>query len=179
MTLAPLSIDDMETIRRWRNAVPETLRTPYMLTREMQDDYYRTVICDRRGTTRYWGLIRDNVFLGYGGIENIHSENRNGEMSLLIAPDERGKGYGAEAVELILEQAFYRLNLEHIYGECYMCGPYLFWEKMVAKYAGDETVLPRRKYWDGMYYHSYYFTFYRKHWTGERLRKALGEAKEK
>jgi hypothetical protein len=179
MELRPLTMEDMHVIRRWRHQVPETLRTPYMLTREMQEDYYRTVICDRRSATRYWAVADGDVLLGYGGIENIIWENRNGEISLLMAPNERGKGLGAEAAELILEQAFYRLNLEHVYGECYMCGPYLFWEKMVEKYAGSEVVLPRRKFWDGMYYDSYYFTFYRKHWIGCRLRRALREAKER
>ena len=40
MTLEPLTLEDMETIRHWRHEIKETLRTPYVLTKEMQEDYY-------------------------------------------------------------------------------------------------------------------------------------------
>ncbi len=99
MELRPLTEENMEQVRIWRHEVPETLRTSYMLTKEMQQDYYRNVICNRNSTTRYWGLYGDcgdlqpekecPHFFGYGGIENISWENRNGEMSLLIAPQWR------------------------------------------------------------------------------------------
>ena len=170
MRLDALTAADMEQIRVWRHEVPETLRTPYMLTAEMQADYYRDVICDRRGTTRYWALtamakgVGDSEWspshlVGYGGIENISWENRNGEISLLLRPECRGKGYGREAVGLFLEQAFEHMNLECVYGECYMCGPWEFWEKMVVGYRHPAALLPDRKYYQGAYYGSYYFTF--------------------
>lgn len=169
MTLEPLTLEDMEQIRRWRHEVPETLRTPYMLTREMQEDYYHNVICNRDSKTRYWALKQNRIskdfarceFMGYGGIENISWENRNGEMSLLIDPGYRGEGYGKEAVRLFLDQAFGNLNLYTVYGECYYSGPVGFWAKMIEIYGGTDAYLPCRKYYDGKYYGSYYFTFYR------------------
>jgi len=194
MTLKPLSAADMETVRHWRHAVPETLRTSYMLTEEMQRDYYERVICNRDSTTRYWGLWVSrtwaemeaytkergimfvhspeapkthppDAFIGYGGIENIEWENGTGEISLLIAPDERGKGYGRLAVRLFLDQAFNVLNLHTVHGECYQCGPYLFWEKMREEWGGTshQIWLPCRKYWKGRYYDSLYFTFWGPH----------------
>ena len=164
MTLEPLTRKDMEQIRVWRHEFKETLRTPFMLTKEMQEDYYRDTICNRDSKTRYWALCEHKFgrrLLGYGGIENISWENSNGEMSLLIDPDRHGEGLGSEAVEMFLEQAFSFLNLNVVYGECYGSGPYEFWEKMVEKYEGEGIWLPRRKFWQGEYYDSFGFTFCR------------------
>lgn len=186
MTLRPLSLSDMEAIRQWRNEVPETLRTPFELTAEQQEDWYRNVICDRRSTTRYWGIWNvvdltgqkrefkepsyylfkqgaeaDWRLIGYGGIENIQWENRLGEISLLIAPEQRGNGLGAAAVEEILRRAFGRLNLYGVWGECYTCSSAVrFWERQVKKWGGSSVVLPgHRKYWQGNYWPSLYFYF--------------------
>lgn len=166
MILKPLSITDMEQVRIWRNEVPETLRTPYMLTYEQQEKYYQEVICDRGGTTRYWGFWDDikepfESFVGYGGIENIQWENRIGEISVLINPLYRGAGLGREAVKLIFCQAFKILNLNAIWGECYLSSPAVkFWEKLIAEYRAFSVELPHRKYWNGVYWPSLYFTFY-------------------
>jgi RimJ/RimL family protein N-acetyltransferase len=166
ITLRPLSLEDMEVIRNWRHQVMETLRTPYMLTAEQQADYYIHTICDRRGTTRYWGFWADKVepmvLVGMGGIENIQWENRTGEISVLISSQERGKGYGRAAVDAILDQAFNHLNLETVYGECYKCSAAVpFWEKLVDERSGYLTLLPMRKYWNGAYWDAIYFTFYK------------------
>ena len=177
MILKPLTEYNMEQVRLWRHQVPETLRTPYMLTEEMQQQYYRDVICNRNSTTRYWALWERIVtqgwsdggaykvkrsydtFVGYGGIENISWANSIGEMSLLISPDHWWEGFGREAVGLFLEQAFMHMGLKYVYGECYECGPYGFWKKMLEAYGGRYTWLWARKYYDGRYWDSYYFTF--------------------
>ena len=182
MTLRPLTQSDMQVIREWRHGVPETLRTPYMLTAEMQDEYYRTVICNRDSKTRYWALwdeeliidynvdwgdISNEELIGYGGIENISWENGTGEMSVLIRPDMRGHGYGKCAVHMFLEQAFDFMRLGVVYGECYYCGPVAFWKKIAERYDAYSAVLPKRKYWDGQYWYSYYFSIDRFMWESK------------
>ena len=205
MELRSLSAEDMEQVRIWRLGCPESLRTPYMLTREMQADYYRDVICNRESTTRYWGLWvggtkREqhggeffagdylpacttehpcDILIGYGGIENISWENGSGEISLLIGPDYRGKGYGKEAVGLFLDQAFNMWNLHTVHGECYECANWGFWARMCDRYgyAGEEwsVRLPDTKRYAGRWWDSYYFTLgaeeYRNH-TGEDRQQA-------
>ena len=172
MTLRALTTDNMESVRQWRSEVQETLRTPYLLTEEMQRKYYEEVICDRRGTTRYFGFwIPEEPpedkwdwerFIGYGGIENIQWENRAGEISILIGPTHRGKGFGREAAKRILCTAFKTLNLHAVWGECYYSSPaVVFWQNLIAEYKGFGVDLPHRKYWAGAFWPSYYFTFYR------------------
>jgi RimJ/RimL family protein N-acetyltransferase len=158
LSLKPLSKDHIEIIREWRHGVPETLRTPYFLTKEMQEDYYNEIICNRDSKTRYFEFWDDNKFIGYGGIENIQWENRIGELSVLVNPEHRGQGYGLKCVQSILKQAFDFMNLETVYGECYLSGAYQFWEIVVAKYNAYFTILPKRKYYNGIYYNSLYFS---------------------
>ncbi len=164
MTLEPLTREDAEQVRVWRNRseMQAVLRTAKRLTYEEQQDWYTREIANRESHTRYWALYDDHLFCGYGGIEHISWENSNGEISLLIDPERHGEGLGSAAVGLFLDQAFDYLNLNTVYGECYCCGPVGFWKKQIKRHNGSYTILPRRKYYGGNYHDSYYFTFIRK-----------------
>ncbi len=156
MKLDVLTKQQCEKVRLWRNELPESLRTPYGLTEDMQEDFYKNTICNRNSPNRYWALIDEGVFIGMGGITNIQWENRLGEISLIINPEYRNKGLGEKAVWLILNQAFNYMNLKTVYGECYKCNPaYSFWEKLNNVKISD---LPNRKFWNGKYYNSLYFS---------------------
>jgi RimJ/RimL family protein N-acetyltransferase len=165
--LRVLSIEDMEPIRQWRNQCLSTLRTPFPLTKEQQEQWYRDEICNRASRSRFWGIedrvnqfgIDDNdTLIGYGGIENIQWENRIGEISLLINPFYHGKGYGTAAAVDIIHCAFYDLNLKTVYAEVYGNNPAVsFWEKIFSNQY--KTILPNRKYCNGLYVNSIYYSW--------------------
>lgn len=171
MELRILSLEDCEQVRLWRNQSMESLRTPYELTREMQAKFYGDVICNPDSPHRYWGIwkfvpLQQIAFtgspppIGYGGITNIQWENRIGEIALLIDPKMRDKGYGKEAVRLLLDKAFNYLNLQTVCGEVYSCNPagVEFWQT----FKGIQhcwTVLRNRKYWNGDFWDGAYFSF--------------------
>lgn len=158
MELGVLSREDCEKIRLWRNEQMIHLRTPFLLTKEMQEDFYRDVVCNRNSPHRYWGVVDKNL-IGITGITNIQWENSIGEISLLIDPKQQKKGYGEKAVELALDKAFNYLNLKTVCGECYASNPAKeFWIKIRDKYKGFSKCLPNRKFWKGKYYHSIYFS---------------------
>lgn len=162
LELRALEPEDMSAIVRWRNDAMETLRTPHLTTMAQQASWYEVEIAHpSESRTRYWGLWLELTLVGYGGIEHIEWENRRGEISLLVGPEHRGKGYGREAVGLFLRQAFMHLNLEHVWGEVYNCGHVAFWERMVETFQGFSTMLPAHKYWNGRYYGALYFDFSR------------------
>ena len=168
MKLKPLTLSDVEQVRQWRNESLSSLRTPFLLTTEQQEQFYRNVICDRQANARYWG-IHDAVhnFIGMVGLENISWENRNAEISIILNPEVQGNGHGSQAVELLLNQGFDYLNLENIFGECYLSNPAVkFWEKNIEKYSGTKTILPNRKYWEGEYWDSLYFNFNKSDYKG-------------
>jgi RimJ/RimL family protein N-acetyltransferase len=180
MILNPLSPSDCERVRLWRNKSLAMLRTPFLLTEEMQADFYKNVVCNRNANARYWGIwdkatvIKPReawssfddkkhttagvALIGMCGLENISWENRNAEISIIIDPDQQRKGYGAQAVALLLDQGFNYLNLENIFGECYTCNPAVeFWYRICKEYDVEKIYLPQRKYWQGKYYSSLYF----------------------
>lgn len=173
MKLKALSLLDCEQVRQWRNETLVSLRTPFLLTREMQERFYSEAICNRQADARYWGIfieqdtgyadsklesITQDILIGMCGLENISWENRNAEISIILNPEYHGKGYGSQAVNLLLDQGFNYLNLENIFGECYSCNPAVeFWKKISQKYNAKCCYLPNRKYWNDVYYDSLYF----------------------
>jgi RimJ/RimL family protein N-acetyltransferase len=159
MNLRALELEDMECIRQWRNQCLDTLRTPFPLTKEQQEDWYRNEICNRQSRSRFWGIEENGSLIGYGGIENIQWENSIGEISLLINPKYQGQGYGKQAAIEIITQAFNRLNLHTVFGEVYVTNPAMgFWVAITDAYKGYKTLLPNRKYLDGKYWDSLYFS---------------------
>ncbi|MCJ7482671.1 MAG: GNAT family N-acetyltransferase [Thermodesulfovibrionales bacterium] len=150
----------------------ECWRTPFMLTKQMQDEFYEGC-CNRESPHRYFALVRttddpiqgvvpESGFIGMGGITYIQWENRIGEITLIINPVERGDGLGEKAVDLLLDHAFNHLNLQTVFGECYHCNDaWEFWGDITDKYDSPNTIqtlLPKRKYWNGDYWDSTYFS---------------------
>lgn len=159
--LRELCLEDMEPIRKWRNSSINTLRTPMLLTKEQQEEWYRDAICNRDSRSRFFGVVNQNSeLIGYGGIENIQWENSIGEISLLMSPCSRLAGKGFEAAIDIIKHGFNNLNLHTIFAECYCNNTAVnFWHKVFAQFPGfDEVVLKNRKYVNGFYYNSMYFS---------------------
>jgi len=152
---------DVELIRVWRNENLNALRTPFLLTKEMQEDFYNNVISNRQSNNRFWGLndsTLEESFVGMIGLVNIEWENSIAEISIIINPSIRKNGVGEKAIDILLDQGFNQLNLSNIYGECYKCNKaHIFWEKICNKYNAYVTMLPARKYYNGEYYDSMYF----------------------
>lgn len=179
MKLKPLSISDMEPIRKWRNEQLLMLRTSFPLTKEMQEDFYHNVISNRNANARYWGIfeeietdyvappfnsfnpIMNDRLIGMAGIENIQHENRLGEISLLLKSSDMND-YGDEALRLLLHKGFMDLNLDNIYTEVYYCsGFYGQWINNAKEYDCIVAMLPYRKFYNGIYWDSAYINFKR------------------
>jgi len=151
--------DNCQEVRLWRNDCQVSLRTPYGLTTEMQDDFYDNVICNPNNNHRYWSMYNDDKFVGFGGITYIQWENSIGEISLIVNNEYRDKGFGGEAVNLLLDMSFNYLNLKTVFGECYSNNPAKeFWLKISKKYNAVIVTLPNRKFWEGRYHDSIYFS---------------------
>lgn len=158
MKLKPLTQQQAEQARKWRNQTPEAWRTPYMLTKEQQAAWHGSV--SRRGGPRYWS-IHEEGYVAMGGLIGIEWENGLAEVSLVCRPSERVFG---RAATLLLRKGFSDLRLATIWGECYDCAPerQRRWLRVVEKHNGYVTHLPRRKYWDGEHHGAVYFSFDRR-----------------
>jgi GNAT superfamily N-acetyltransferase len=124
----------------------------------MQDEFYDNVINNRDSKPRYYALIHDKDFIGMGGLTNIEWENGTAEISLIISPEYRGRGWGKKAVDLLRHEAILNMRLNGLYGEVYDCGNRKFWEKIVSFHGGYKTDLVKRKYWEGVMFGSMWFS---------------------
>jgi len=176
MILDALTPADVEAVRTWRNRddCRMGLRTSYVLTQEMQAQWYRDVICHRASAQRYFAVREDAQapIVAQVGLTNIAWENGTAEISLIVAPAEQQRGIGRAAVRLALREGFERSRLQRISGEVYHCNPeaLTFWLERMEEYTtwrrghppswGDlVTVLPDRKWWRGRYWHATWFVF--------------------
>lgn len=170
ITLRPLTLLECEEVRVWRNAddVRLGLRTPFPLTADMQADFYKAVVCNRQSVHRYFALVNDRVFVGMGGLTDCQWENGVAELSLIIHPQFRSGGTGTAAVGALLAEAFERLRLQTVFGECYEINTAVdFWRRVVARYGAYETSLPSRKFWNGRFHDSYYFSVSVAQWRAQ------------
>lgn len=161
MILRCLNRIDLDQIRIERNKDISGFRTPYLIIDQAK--FWDLVIDANK--SRYFAIQEDDLFVGYCGLYPISWENSSAEVSLHIFENYRKSGKGSLAFKKLVEVAFNQMNLNIIYGECYKNNPgaVKFWEKQkkVYKYF-KESILPDRKYWDGYYYDSYYFSINRK-----------------
>jgi hypothetical protein len=143
---------------RWRENVPETLRTVHLSSDDRQVAFYENVVLNCEDH-EYFAIDNEGTLVGFGGLTYIDRTNRNAEISLIINPDLRGRGNGYACAEMIYDHAFNKMNLKTVYGECYLCNPCTsFWQNLCKKYNGYTTKLPNTKYWNGEYYDSMYFS---------------------
>jgi hypothetical protein len=156
-TLRVLTADECEVVRQWRNLDLSPWRTPYYLTEEQQQDFYREVVCNRNTPHRFWAVDEGGRFAGMVGLTNIQWENRTAELNLIMGPDMHK--LADAAVDLLLEQAFDFVGLLTVCGECYLCSPQLmFWRRKVEGLGAYSTTLPKRKLWQGKMWDSLWFS---------------------
>lgn len=68
----------------------------------------------------------DPKIVGYVGLNPIDWRHNHAEFGIFIIPEEHDKGYGSEAMKLLLEYSFKRLKLHKVYSD-------------VLEYAGENT----------------------------------------
>lgn len=61
--------------------------------------------------------------IGVCGLTSIDHVNQKAEFSLYIVPEQQNKGYGKEALSLLVEHGFRDFNLNRIWGETYDGNP--------------------------------------------------------
>lgn len=175
--LRVLTTADVDLVRKWRNLDLSPWRTPHLITEEMQQDFYKSVVCNPKSSHRFWAVDEGSRLVGMVGLTNIQWENRLAELNLIMAPDMMR--YADQAVDLLLDQAFGYVGLETICGECYTCSSMLpFWCALTHRYDAFVTNLPRRKYWQGHFRESLYFSISRDKYDNYALPKRVDEHQE-
>lgn len=120
VVLREFRLEDVPVIHAWVNdpfivrflswaIFPQTLReTERFVETQMsgEDPMNRAFVISLRG---------DDLCIGTTGLTNIDWRNRSGELGIVIGNhDYLGKGYGKEAVDLLLGFGFNELNLHRV-----------------------------------------------------------------
>ncbi|MBS2969524.1 GNAT family N-acetyltransferase [Metabacillus sp. KIGAM252] len=104
---APRSAD-IEDMNNWRNS-------HYL--RMVDTDYAFPKVPDAPSKALEFRIRtnEEDQLLGFAALHSIEWNNQCGLLAIGIGEEEnRGKGYGAEALQLLLQYAFYELNLNRV-----------------------------------------------------------------
>jgi diamine N-acetyltransferase len=122
VALGPLRRDLLPLYTRWIND-PAVLRTlgalPMPLALEAEERWYDAAVS---GADRFFTIYRIEGMapIGTCDLRDIDHRNRTASVGILIGEgSERGKGYGAEAMRLLLDVGFTVLGLHNIWLSTY------------------------------------------------------------
>ena len=124
--LRPLKLSDWERTIEWRNSLSiknMAMMHPFPITELNEKDWYAGMVGSTDNSTVYFTITgKDDKPLGFISLRKINYINRNCHLGIVIGEStDRGRGYGREAMELILNYAFKTLNLHKVTVEV-LCG---------------------------------------------------------
>ena len=115
--LSPISLDDVEEYAQMVNDIKVSVGLGYLsytniIDFESEKEFLISVKKEKMFAVR---LLENNELLGNIGFNSLDIINRNGALGVLIGnPKHQRKGYGTEALKLILDYGFSFLNLRNI-----------------------------------------------------------------
>lgn len=115
--LSPLCVDDAETFVKWMNdrSVSDGIRsTSKMINVESEKNWIISKL--ERGDFNFAIVLKDSdKLIGSCGIDSVDGINQTATVGIFLGEEfERNKGYGAEALKLLLDFGFNMLNLNNI-----------------------------------------------------------------
>ena len=119
VALGPLRKDLVPTYTRWYNNY-HTLRTlgttPVPLTLEQDEKQHERLVANSATEISFTVYARSSSRpIGNAGLFDVDYRNRTAELGLIIAePNARGKGYGTETTQLVVDYAFTALGLHNV-----------------------------------------------------------------
>ena len=115
--LSPISLDDVEEYAEMVNDIKVSVGLGYLsytniIDFESEKEFLISVKKEKMFAVR---LLENDELLGNIGFNSLDIINRNGALGVLIGnPRHQRKGYGTEALKLILDYGFSFLNLRNI-----------------------------------------------------------------
>ena len=115
--LSPISVDDVEQYAEMVNDIKVSVGLGYLsytniIDFESEKEFLISVKKEKMFAVR---LLENDELLGNIGFNSLDIINRNGALGVLIGnPKYQRKGYGTEALKLILDYGFSFLNLRNI-----------------------------------------------------------------
>lgn len=115
--LSPINIEDAEQFTEWLNDLDITINlllSPHIYTIEKEREALEKL--SKEGHNFSIIDLKKNELIGNCGLLNVNQLNRTAEVGIFIGnKDYWNKGYGTEALNLLLDYAFNLLNLNSIF----------------------------------------------------------------
>lgn len=114
--LSPILANDAENYIRWLNDDEVAVNYGQYTSLVATKDDLKWLFEPDAGAHRYSMVLHDgDVLLGSISLHDIHPLNRNAFIGIFIGEARhRNKGYGAEAIRLLLKYGFQTMNLNNI-----------------------------------------------------------------
>lgn len=118
--LRPLSLDDLGKTHQWRNdldLIKLTQGIKFPKTLEMDKEWFENTLNDKSNRNIYFGIdmLNTNEFIGIVQLNQIDYISGTALLGFVIGDiNHRGKGFGFELLSLVIDYAFFTLNLRKI-----------------------------------------------------------------
>ena len=115
--LSPISVDDVEEYAEMVNDIKVSVGLGYLsytniIDFESEKELLNSIKKEKRFAVR---LLENDELLGNVGLKSIGEIHRTAEMGIMLGnPKYQRKGYGMEAINLLLDYGFSFLNLRNI-----------------------------------------------------------------
>lgn len=152
ITIKRVEWTDIEWLRQQRNN-PE-LYQYFNQYREIGKDEQEKWFLGLSHTFHPFIAWNDNEKVGYVGLRDIDNILRSAEFSIFICPEHRNKGYGKQALQLLLKYGFETLNLIVIHSLVFEFNKAIeTYKKFGFKMDGKlrRTCYKNGRYWDSWY----------------------------
>lgn len=115
--LTPITLSDLQVMCEWINDREQVLfNAPYKpVTSEQHAEWFKDL--QKRNDVLIFAvrLIENNKFIGTCQLNGINYTHRSADLQIRLGKeDDRGHGYGTEAVKLLVNFAFLDLNLQRV-----------------------------------------------------------------
>ena len=119
INLRPLKESDLDEIMKWINNLEVTkyLSSLIFPVSRLEEEKYLEKMMSKNDEQK--NMVIENMerqYIGKISLVHIDWKNRNAELGIVIGnKKDWGKGYGTEAIRMVLDYGFYQMNLNSIY----------------------------------------------------------------
>ncbi|MCK9257261.1 MAG: GNAT family N-acetyltransferase [Sulfurospirillaceae bacterium] len=117
IVLRELELDDLKIINLWRNKkeLVDRLVTNFRFINYETDRLWFDSYMKNRANSIRLAILKDEVLIGTVNLLKIDPVNQKAELSIQISSEHQGKGIGTKVIKMVLEHAFFNINLNKIY----------------------------------------------------------------
>ena len=119
VNLRPLKKNDLDEIMKWVNDLEVTKYLSSLIfpvSRLEEEKYLEKMMTKNKEQKNLVIEDKEGHYIGQVTLDHINWKDRNAELGIVIGNRNNwGKGYGTEAIKLVLNYGFHQMNLYNIY----------------------------------------------------------------